>query len=698
MFTAAYIFRRYIVIAGLALICAAADAAPIPLQALSQRAQAVATMQQCAELLERGYGVAAPFLHAALPRSIRFNIEHGLALVDTALTAYVLADGHDALAQELALESNDDVSAARAIAARAENALTVGNYAHGEHFAQALAQLAQTSGNSGLRMQSEVYFGVLARRYGDLDAAIKHQHNALELSNALGDQRIRSRTLAHLGTIYRDRGDFAEALDYQTQALAIAEAIDDRTELVYRNLALLYNELDDDATSKNYFEKAIKAAIDHGDPSHYASAYGSYSNLLNDIGDHSRALDAASETLSLDVVLNDRPAIAFEELEIGRALTGLKRLDEARSSLQSALAHGRELKQHEIVARSQLALAEVALLGGDRNHATTLLDEALTRLNTTRLKPQLAKAYALREQVASANGDYARALVYAHKYAALREELLGATASRRVAALAARHARAESEQKLLLAKEDNALQAARIQQQRLQRKFGMAIIAGLLLLLGVVVWRWLGMGQLNRALTVRNNRIEEQRRELSDANLRLERQSDELYQMAITDSLTGTYNRGYLLRDLDRRIGDCTRDGRELALLMIDFDHFKRINDTRGHIFGDRILIAGVQTIRQWLEPGAIFGRFGGEEFLIIVQDRDTASVSKFAERLRVRVAEDLAKLAPESRMLATISIGIAMLSQIPASPGLEDLLDAADKAVYAAKTAGRDRVMLYAA
>ncbi|MGA9335579.1 MAG: tetratricopeptide repeat-containing diguanylate cyclase [Rudaea sp.] len=692
------IFRQCCLSAALAFVCAAHCVIPAHAEELSPRAQAVETMQRFAGALDRGYAVISPFLNAGLSKPIRFSVEHDLALADTALTAYALADAHDAVAQRLALEFGDTLSAAKAIVARAENALTIGDYAQCANLAQQLANLAQDSASKRLRMQSEVFRGVLARRHGNLDEAIEHQRNALELASALDDKSTRARTLAHLGTIYRDRGDFAQALDYQTQALVIAEKIDDRTELVYRNLALLYNELGDDTTSKGYFEKAIAAAIRHGDPSRYASAYGSYSNLLNDTGDYSRALDAARETLSLDLVLNDRPATAFEELESGRALFGLKRFDEARASLESALAEGRLLKQHEIVARSQLALAELALARGDRVRAATLLDEALRRLNTTRLKPQLAHAYALRDQLASAQGDAATALVYAHKYGALREELLGTAASRRLAALAVRHARADAEQKLVLANEENALQAARIQQQRLQRRFGIAIIGGLVLLLAVVIWRWLDMGRLNRALNTRNVQIEEQRRALTDANMRLERQSDELYHAAITDSLTGTFNRGYLLRDLDRRIANCVREGRELALLMIDFDHFKRINDTRGHVFGDRVLVAGVQTIRQWLEPGAIFGRFGGEEFLIVVQDQDATSVSALAERLRVHVADDLTKFVAESRTRATISIGIAMLSQLQKPPRLEELIDAADRAVYAAKTAGRDRVMLYAA
>jgi diguanylate cyclase (GGDEF)-like protein len=662
------------------------------------RANAVATMQALAGELDRAYAQLFPALNAVVPASVRFKLERNLADIDTALSAYALADPHGARAQELALASGDQEAAGDAIIARAENALTVGDYARCDRLAQTLAQLARDSGSDQLRMHAEVFLGILDRRHGNLDGASSHQHTALELARARGDESANSRALAHLGTISRDRGDFAQALDLQLQSLVIGEKIDDRTELTYRNLALLYRELGDEATSKQYFDKAIAAAERNGDPSHYATVYGSYSSFLNDTRDYAAALDAARETLALDQVLNDRPAVAFEQLESGRALLGLKRFDEAGASLDAALAAGRAINQREIVARSLLALAEIALTRGDRAHARGLLDQAQSGLDATRMKPQLAQAYILREQLAAADGDAAAALSYAHQYSALREDLLGTTTSRQLAALEARHARADAEQKLVLANEANALQGARLEKQRLQRAFGIAIIAGLALLLAVVIWRWLDMGRLNRALNVRNQQIEEQRSALADANQRLERQADELYHAAITDPLTGIFNRGYLLRELDRRVTDCAREGRELALLMIDFDHFKRINDTRGHIFGDRILVAGVHTIRQWLEPGALFGRFGGEEFLIAIQDQNLDAVREFADRLRIRVAEDLANLASESRKYATISIGIATLSQIPSPARLEDLLEAADQAVYAAKKAGRDRVVYYAA
>jgi len=651
-------------------------------------------MQGIAAAVERTYADFAPALGATLPPHVRMDLESALAATMTSLSAYALADQHAARAQAAALNLGAWDIAADIIVERADNALTVGDYARGEEFAKLLAQLAHDTGSDHLRMHAEAYLGVLDRRHGNLDAAAAHQLEALELARTLGDDVAAGRALAHLGTIYRDRGDFSQALDMQLQALTLGERTGDRVELTYRNLALLYRELGDETASRQYFEKAMSAAERSGDPAHYATVYGSYSSFLNDTRDYAGALRAAYETLALDAALDDRPAHAFEELEIGRALIGLKRSDEAAAPLEVALAAGRAINQKEIIVRSLLALAEISLDRGERERARSLLDQAQNGLDAKRFKPQLAQAYALREQLAAADGDTKTALDYAHEYATLREDLLGTATSRRLAALEMRHARADADQKLALANQTNALQAARLEQQRLQRRLDVATIAGLVLLLLVVVWRWLGMRRLNFALAARNRRIEDQSAALAEANRRLERQADELYHAAITDPLTGVFNRGHLLRQLDLRIADCSRAGDELAVLLVDFDHFKQINDQRGHLFGDRVLVAGVQTIRQWLEPNDVIGRYGGEEFIVFTAGRDLADVRALAERLRVRVAETLAAFAPELAPVATISVGIALLSQLKPPVRLEDLIDAADKAVYTAKEHGRNRVM----
>ena len=677
-----------------ALACANAGAAEEPYP----RAAAAVTAQRVAMSIEHAFAPFAPALPALFGEDIDVAIQQILGTTFRALGAFDLADQHWLRAQRRALAHGDAAAAAAAELARCELALLSGDYAQTEKLANHLAQLAANSNLPALQGSVEEYLGVVDRRHGELDSAVTHEQNALELQTALGDERGIARALSNLGTIARDRGDFAHALDLQMQSLAIRERTDENLELTLRNLALIYRDLGDDAMTHRYFTRSIEVATQHGDYSNYASTLGTYASYLVDTGEYAPALAAADEALAVARVIGNRPSTGFDLLDSGRALIGLGRLPEATARLHQALALGRELDQQEIVARSLVALSEAALDNGDRQQTHKLLDESFMSVRANQYKPVLAQAYALAERLAAAEGQATQALDYTHKRAALREELLGTRANRRLSMLESQYAKAASEQQLALVTKDNQLQAARLMQQHSQRNFGIAVVIALCALLAALALRFFSVRRLNRALGARNVEIEAQRSALSEANQRLESQAKELYQAAITDPLTGVFNRGHLMRQLDARLLDCSRSGEELALLLIDFDHFKQINDARGHLFGDRVLIAGVQTLRQWLEPGDLLGRYGGEEFIAAAVGLDVVGVRALAESLRVPVAETLAPLAPELKTIATVSIGVALLSQMPEPARLEALIEAADKAVYTAKANGRNRVMNYVA
>jgi diguanylate cyclase (GGDEF)-like protein len=662
------------------------------------RAVAVVTARELAAAVESSVAPLVPALPAIFGRSVEISGQRTLGTLFRALGATELADRHWAYAQRLALAQGDIEAAATAEILRCELALLIGDYTSTERYANDLARLGTHANLLSVQGTAEEFLGVVDRRHGQLDSAVAHEQRSLELQAALGDKRSVARALSNLGTIARDRGDFARALDFHLQALAIREHVDENLELTLRNLALIYRDLGDDDATRKYFTRAIDVAKTHGDNSNYASTLGTYAGYLVDAGEFKPALDAADESLAVARIIGNRPSTGFNLLDSGRALLGLGRLPEAMQRLRDALDLGRELDQQEIVARSLVALSEAELNSGNRTRTHELLDETFASIKASQYKPVLVQAYALAERLATAENQPALALDYAHKRAELGEELLGARANRRLSTLESQYAKAASEQQLALVTKDNLLQAARLQQQQSQRNQGIALVVALCVLLGLLAWRFYGVRQLNRALGARNAEIEAQRAALSDANQRLESQAKELYQAAITDPLTGVSNRGHLMRQLDARILDCERNGQELALLLVDFDHFKQINDARGHLFGDRVLVAGVQTLRQWLEPGDLLGRYGGEEFIAVTTGRDVVSVRAMAESLRVHVAETLGLLAPELKAIATVSIGVALLSQMPKPIRLEGLIEAADKAVYTAKANGRNRVINYAA
>jgi diguanylate cyclase (GGDEF)-like protein len=155
------------------------------------------------------------------------------------------------------------------------------------------------------------------------------------------------------------------------------------------------------------------------------------------------------------------------------------------------------------------------------------------------------------------------------------------------------------------------------------------------------------------------------------------------------DSLTGTVNRGATFEKMRRLLNRCQRDDVPLSLIMFDLDHFKSINDTHGHQIGDSVLRAFADTTRGVLRPKDLFGRYGGEEFIVALPGATIETAYAIAQRVRVIFADNLRVV--EGRMLnATVSAGVASI--LPGET-LESVIGSADRAMYAAKAAGRNRV-----
>lgn len=165
--------------------------------------------------------------------------------------------------------------------------------------------------------------------------------------------------------------------------------------------------------------------------------------------------------------------------------------------------------------------------------------------------------------------------------------------------------------------------------------------------------------------------------------------------MAMTDPLTGAHNRRYFNRHFRGELQRAQRFGGELALLLLDIDHFKEINDTHGHPVGDEVLQAFVQRLsNNILRSCDWLARVGGEEFGIVLPQTDIAGAAIVAERIRHHIAE--APLMTSAGALAvTASFGVTALQRVPAreSATIEELLDMADRCLYASKEDGRNRV-----
>jgi diguanylate cyclase (GGDEF)-like protein len=161
--------------------------------------------------------------------------------------------------------------------------------------------------------------------------------------------------------------------------------------------------------------------------------------------------------------------------------------------------------------------------------------------------------------------------------------------------------------------------------------------------------------------------------------------------MATVDGLTGLYNRNHFFAEADRQLRLARRHGWPIAAVMVDIDHFKRINDTYGHPVGDEVIRVVAARLRDAVRDGDVLGRYGGEEFALVTPQPGT-SAADLAERLR-RVVSDDPVPTGAGRLPITISVGLAPAGG--GGPDLRQLLSRADEALYQAKLTGRNRVCI---
>ena len=459
------------------------------------------------------------------------------------------------------------------------------------------------------------------------------------------------------------------------------------------------------------FEQACEALADAERRAHGAqiAAEVAFSNamLAKELGDAPLALQSYRGAYDKFRAVNDRTGEADSEAGIGAALNQLNRSAEAAEPLQHAIAAYREVgdREGEAIARDELALSragvgelEAALAGNSdalralahvqspRRLAAMQIHRAqlLLRLKRPgeavplieRARPVALQANDLQMQVhfhqvaadvMAAVGRYQQAFEESEHERQVQQRRTDQLVTRQ---LAAQRGRLESElltrENSLLRSEADASQRALEQANRAARLRGVTVgLAVLFILCGAyALWH-------QRELLKRISR------------------------MAQTDPLTGVPNRRHLIEMGQRLMMRCYQDGRPYAMLLLDLDGFKQINDRHGHAAGDKALCSVSQALRRNLRPGDHLGRYGGEEFAVILPDTDADEAAQVAERLRAAVAGLEPDWAPGAGRV-TLSGGIAF-----ATPGRSDfsqLMVRADQALYRAKNAGRNRIEMAAA
>jgi two-component system, cell cycle response regulator len=171
----------------------------------------------------------------------------------------------------------------------------------------------------------------------------------------------------------------------------------------------------------------------------------------------------------------------------------------------------------------------------------------------------------------------------------------------------------------------------------------------------------------------------------------LKRATEHFRDLSNTDPLTNLYNRRFLAEILENELQRARRLHSIISLLIVDIDHFKKVNDIYGHQMGDKVLVSVAETLREGLRTYDIASRYGGEEFVLVLPGTQLTGGLEVAERLR-KAVQSLKFPIPMDRVVITVSVGVAMF---PAEQvdGFDSLFNRADEALYRAKQSGRNRV-----
>lgn len=187
---------------------------------------------------------------------------------------------------------------------------------------------------------------------------------------------------------------------------------------------------------------------------------------------------------------------------------------------------------------------------------------------------------------------------------------------------------------------------------------------------------------IGREFTVLREAYKQKNRELRRAMVRIE-------ELAVTDELTGLFNRRYLLRTLEKQRALANREGLPFVLAFVDIDHFKQINDHHGHRVGDQVLAELSVQLKMAIREVDLAARYGGEEFVLLLSGLALDDAGKVLERIRVKMTE---QSFSEANIPLTVSIGVA---QFRPGEDSEELLNRADRLLYEAKRGGRNRVKM---
>ncbi len=528
-----------------------------------------------------------------------------------------------------------------------------------EMLARATAQLPLAS-RAGLRAGVHSCEGEIHEAAGDSARALSSFELAVSAAEAAGDEEMLANALYLRGWLRGVQGDYALGLIDLRRSVTLYEKGDfpENSRTSVNGIATIYNRMGDYAQAQQYFEQAAKAQLAAGMKREAMVTLYNLGRVRENLGQWDDAQAAYLQAMGLARSID----YARGEAYVHRGLAGVHNARGQYWQALERLAVAQQLAADMPDARlqAQLALVRGVALRGLKRPAESIasLNLALASFARAEALAELAATHAALAAAQADLGDWRAAYENQQQLREITDRLHGRQLDQRFMTLKVEFDTAAREKEnALLLREQAATVAALEQQKRVGQLQVLAVTLAVLLaaVLGLLAWRH-------------------------------RRASRTMHALAMTDELTGLPNR----RSVLARLGELLATGNDCAVLILDIDHFKSINDQHGHLVGDEVLRAVAAVVASDLRGPMVGGRLGGEEFLLLLPDLDLDEAVETGERVRTAVARIDTSRWFSGRPLS-VSAGVAIAH--PGPGGVPDALRRADEALYEAKAAGRNRV-----
>jgi diguanylate cyclase (GGDEF)-like protein len=501
--------------------------------------------------------------------------------------------------------------------------------------------------------------GELREYAGDSAGALTLFEQAVLAAEQTDDRKALAQALYHRGYTRGVRGEFANGLSDLKRAAALYDELDlpgQRT-TVFNGIAIVYNRMGDAEQARHFYTSALRYQQSAGLQRELVVTWHNLGRVHENLGDWDAAEQAFRASLAISRELDYGRGQAHPLRGLAGVLNATGRPADALRLLDEAAALLRDMTDERLRGQIllQRGIAYRQLGRGAEGHAA--LRDALAIFEKAQSPAEQAHVHEEWSRLHASEGDWRQAHAQLQAFKGLSDALLKRQIDDRFAAMKADVDRAAQAQEVRLLQREQQAMSLALEQERLAGKLRTAAI---------------GFGTLAGGL-------------LAVLAWRLRRSGMAMRHLAMTDELTGLPNR----RDVLQRLDQMLARGERCALLIVDLDHFKRINDTHGHPAGDGVLRSSAEVLRAVGRPPVALGRLGGEEFVLLLPGGEPAAAAALAERVRAAVERmDVGAWVPDGHV--TTSVGVTVSAP---DERTSDLLRRADRALYLAKAGGRNRV-----